>query len=86
MTGRLLLEIACPSHGFERFSIKLLKRYNIPSKDISLQFSKLKPEEISRIYVGRDVTRKEIRRFFDDYFSRTGTRDTLLTMRITGMI
>ncbi len=82
-TYRILLEIACPKHGFERFSIKIMKRYNMPSKEISPRFNKLKPDEISRLYVGRDVTNREIRRFFDNYFSRTGMDEIILDMRIT---
>jgi len=82
-TYRVLLEVACPKHGFERYSIKILQRYNLPSKEISPRFNKLKPDEISRLYVGRDVTRKEIRRFFNSYFSRTGMREMILDMRIT---
>jgi len=79
----MLLEVACPKHGFERFSIKILRRYNIPSKDITPRFSKLKPNEINRVYVGRNVTKKEIERFFNDHFSRIGMREMILTMRIT---
>lgn len=81
-TYRVLLEIACPKHGFERFSIKVLKRYNMPSKEISPCFNKLKPDELSKLYVGRNVTNKEIKRFFDNYFSRTGKSEMILNMTI----
>lgn len=80
---RILLEVASPKHGFERYSIKILKKYNIPSKDITPRFSKLKPNEINRLYVGRNVTKKEIERFFDNYFSRIGMREMILKMKIT---
>lgn len=54
----------------------------MPSKNITPRFSKLKPQEMSRVYVGRDVTQKEIQRFFNEYFSRTGTKDEILNMKI----
>jgi len=83
---RMLLEVSCPKHGFERYSIKILKKYNIPSKDIAPRFSKLKPKEISRLYVGRDVTKKEIEVFVNDYFSQIGMREMILKMRIPKII
>ncbi|MGD8565575.1 MAG: hypothetical protein PVF96_04425 [Candidatus Bathyarchaeota archaeon] len=79
---RVNLEIACPRHGFERYSIKVLKRFNMPSKNITPRFSKLRPQEMSRLYVGRDVTQKEIKRFFNDYFLRTGMKEAVLKMKI----
>jgi hypothetical protein len=55
----------------------------MPSKEISPRFNKLKPDEMSRLYVGRDVTKKEIRRFFDNYFSRTGMSEMILNLRVS---
>jgi hypothetical protein len=78
---RVHLEIACPKHGFEKFSIKVLKRYNIPAKEITPRFQKLKADEIKCLYIGRDVTKREIKTFFDDYFSLKG-EDILQKMQI----
>ncbi|MDH5483367.1 MAG: hypothetical protein OEY22_10920 [Candidatus Bathyarchaeota archaeon] len=80
--SRILLEVGCPRHGFERFSIKVVKRYNIPSKDILPNFRKLKPDQITQLYVGRNVTEREIQRFLSDYLSRTGMNEILLNMRM----
>ena len=79
---RILLEVACPKHGFERFSIKVVKRYNIPSRDIRPRFRKLKPDEISQLYVGRNVSDKEIKKFVNDYLSRVGIGEIILKMTI----
>jgi len=85
--SRILLEIACPKHGFERFSIKVIKRYNIPSKDIIPQLSrKLKPSRVNRLYVGRNVTEKEIKRFIVDYLSKEGTWKMVLNMKLLNEI
>lgn len=78
---RILLEVACPKHGFERFSIKVVKRYNIPSKDIFPRPRKLKPSEISQLYVGRNVTDEEIKRFLNDYLFRIGMKEMILEMK-----
>lgn len=78
---RVMLEVACPQHGFERFSIKVVRRYNIPSKNISPRFGRRKHNEISQLHVGRNVTEKEIRRFLDAYLSRTGLREMILEMK-----
>jgi len=79
--SNILLEVACPKHGFERFSIKVVKRYNIPSKDIRAHFRKLKYDEITQLYVGRKVTNKEIKKFVNDYLSRVGMREMILKMK-----
>lgn len=85
--SRILLEIACPKHGFERLSIKVIKRYNIPSKDIiPLLSRKLKPSRVSRLYVGRNVTEKEIKRFIVDYLSKEGTWKMVLNMKLLNEI
>jgi len=80
--NRILLEVACPKHGFERFSIKVVKRYNIPSTDIRPAFGKFKPKEISQLYVGRNVTDKEIEKFVNDYLSKVGMGEIILRMTI----
>jgi len=80
--NRILFEVACPKHGFERFSIKVVKRYNIPSTDIRPRFRKLKPKEICQLYVGRNVTDKEIKKFLNDYLSRVGVEEIMLKMTI----
>jgi len=80
--NRILVEVACPKHGFERFSIKVVKRYNIPSTDIRPRFGKLKPKEISQLYVGRNVSDKEIKKFVNDYLSRVGIGGIILKMTI----
>jgi len=85
--SRILLEIACPPHGFQRFSIKVIKRYNIPSKDIIPHLSrKLKPSKVNRLYIGRNVTEKEIKRFIVDYLSKEGTWKMVLDMKLLNEI
>lgn len=79
---RILLEVGCPKHGFERYSIKIVTRYNIPSKGILPHFRKLKPDQITQLYIGRDVTEREIERFVNDYLSRTGMTAMILTMKL----
>jgi hypothetical protein len=79
---RILLEVGCPKHGFERYSIKIVTRYNIPSKDILPHFRKLQPDQITQVYVGRDVTEREIERFVSDYLTRSGMNQMILTMKL----
>lgn len=80
---RVLLEVTCPKHGLERFSIKVAKKYNIPSKHIVPRSRrKPKPGGISRLYIGRSVTEEEIKRFVVDYLSKEGVWKTVLSMRV----
>jgi len=62
--GSLWIEAKCNQHGFERFKIKIIKKFNMPSDEISPRFrSRPKPGELSCLLVGRDVSTQEIEKY-----------------------
>jgi len=80
-----IIEMKCPAHGFERFRIKITRRYNIPSHCIEPKFiSRPTQGEIRQILVGRDIEKGEIREFLDDYFRNKGVSHLILGIRAIG--
>lgn len=78
----LIVELSCPQHGFERFRIKVVKRFNMHANEIKPRFrSRPKAGGLRCVYVGRDVTEKEIRNYLIDHFRRRGLWERILTMQ-----
>jgi hypothetical protein len=77
------VEILCNKHGFERFRVKIVKRFNMPSNIIMPELSQ-RPSigEIKCIYVGRGITNKEVERFLLDYFREKGMLERIVKMRM----
>jgi len=78
----LLVEFACPEHGLERFTVKIVKRFNIPPNKISPKFRKKPKPELSCIIVGRNVKEIEIRNFFENYLRESGLWERVINLRI----
>lgn len=74
----------CPEHGLERFKIKVVKRFNMRAEMIQPKLrSRPKPGGLSCIYVGRNVSEREIRKYLIDYFRGKGVWERVLTMKFT---
>lgn len=72
----------CPQHGLERFKIKVIKRFNMPPETLQPKSrSRPKPGGLSYVYVGRNVSEREIRKYLIDYFRKRGLRENILTMQ-----
>ena len=80
----ILIEVKCPQHGFERFRVKIIKRFNIASNKIMpKERSKPKHGEISRLYVGRNVNYSEVKNYLINYFRERGMLEKIVRMRIS---
>jgi hypothetical protein len=77
------VEILCNKHGFERFRVKIVKRFNMPSNIIIPELSQ-RPTigEIKCIYVGRDISNKEVEKFLLNYFREKDMLERIVKMRI----
>jgi len=77
------VEILCNKHGFERFRIKIVKRFNMPSNMIVPELSQ-RPTigEIKCIYVGRDISNKEVEKFLLNYFREKGMLERIVKMHM----
>jgi len=77
------VEMFCSKHGFERFSVKIVKRFNMPSNMIVPKLTR-RPTigEIKCIYVGRDISNKEVEKFLVKYFQEKGMSEKIVKMRM----
>jgi len=77
------VEILCNKHGFERFRVKIVKRFNMPSNIIMPELSQ-RPSigKIKCIYVGRGISNKEVERFLLDYFREKGMLERIVKMHM----
>jgi hypothetical protein len=80
----ILIEVKCPQHGFERFRVKIIKRFNITyNKIMPKERSKSKHGEISRLYIGRNVSYNEAKNYLINYFHDRGMLEKIVRMRIS---
>jgi len=77
----LLVELACPKHGLERFTIKVIRRFNISPNEIMPKFRTKPKPELSGIVVGRNVNEKEVQKFLENYFREKGLWERVLTLK-----
>ena len=75
------VELACPEHGLERFTVKVVRRFNISPDEIMPKFRTKPKPELSRIVVGRDVNEGEIQRFLENYLREKGLWERVLSLR-----
>lgn len=77
------VEIICNKHGLERFRVKIIKRFNMPSTMIVPELSQ-RPTigEIKCIYVGRDISNKEVEKFLVNYFLEKGMLERIVKMHM----
>lgn len=72
----------CPKHGLERFRVKIVRRFNIYADEIQPKFrSRPKSGGLSCLYVGRDVTEREMRNFLVEHFRKRGLWERILSMQ-----
>ena len=77
------VEMRCNKHGFERFRIKIVRKFNMPPNIIVPELSR-RPTvgEIKCIYVGRGVSNKEVEQYLVDYFRQKGMLEKIVNMRL----
>lgn len=79
----ILIEMSCPRHGFERFKVRIIKRFNIASSEIMPKLrSKPVRGELSSLYVGRNVSYGEVKDYLIDYFREKGMLEGIVRMKL----
>ena len=78
----ILVEVNCPEHGFERFKIKVVKKFNVRRKLIAPLFRTRPKHELSGIIIGKDVEYREVREYLMKYFRETGMYEKILRIKI----
>ena len=78
----IMVEMSCPEHGFERFKIKVIKKYNVNKELIEPKFRTKPRHELAGVIVGKDVNQYEVRRYLVEYFREAGMMDKILSMKM----
>lgn len=77
----LLVELICPKHGLERYTVKVIKRFNISPNEIMPKFRTKPKPELSGIIIGRNVNEREVRKFFENYLREKGLWERVLSLK-----
>jgi len=79
----LLVEVNHPEYGLERYKIKIIRRFNVPTTTLKPVIKKrLSEEQLSRLIVGRGVSEKEIIDYVIEHFKKRGIWERILMMKI----
>ena len=78
----VFVEMMCPNHGFERFKIKVIRKYNIKKNEIIFKFRSRPVREISCLIIGREVNESEVRNQVQEYFRRKGLWENVVFFKI----
>jgi hypothetical protein len=77
----ILIEMRCPRHGFERFRVKLIKRFNITSDEIVPKLRrKPAPDDVCLLYVGRNVSYDQAKNYLMSYYRERGMLEEIVRM------
>jgi hypothetical protein len=80
---KILIEAKCPTHGLERFKIKIIKKYNVKADTIAPIFrTKPKAGELSCLIIGRNIKYNDVKDYLITYLHETGLIDSIITMKI----
>lgn len=72
----------CPKHGLERFRVKVIRKYNLPADKIKTRFRSKPNPSISRLYIGRDISKKEARKHLIEYFRKKQMLENIVKLQI----
>lgn len=76
------IELKCPTHGFERFKVKVVKKYNIKPDQITPKFRTRPKYELSSLIIGRNVQYNQLTDYLTKYFNETGLMESVLSIRL----
>lgn len=78
----LWIEVSCPKHGFERFKVKIIRKYNVAKRLIVPTFRTRPKYELSGIVIGRSVEYDDVKEYLIKYFRETGMIERILSIRM----
>lgn len=66
----------------ERYKIKIIKKYNIASENISLQFRTRPRYEVSSVVIGRNVSYERAREYLLQHLNDLAISNGLMSIRL----
>jgi len=78
---RLYVEVLRTPNNFERFKIKVIKKFNVPSKSFKAIYGKRR-KNLKAFVVGRGLNEEDILQYISEYIKREGLWQKIITMRL----
>jgi len=79
----VVVELICPEHGFERFKIKVIRKYNIPKRSIAVKVKNRPfPGEIDSLIIGRAVSDRDVQEYLRNYLYEVGLWSRVVAIKI----
>ncbi len=78
----LNIELKCPDQGLERYTVKVKRRFNIPSDEIQPHFRSRPTYELSCVLVGRDVDETQVQSYIINYLREKGLYERLIKFKM----
>jgi len=73
----------CPEHGLERFSIKIVKRFNMKNDVIVPKFrNRPTVGDLSCLLVGRNVDETHVKNYLNEYFRKKGLLEAVVRIKL----
>jgi len=79
----ILVELKCPQHGFERFRVKIVRKFNMASNKIMPRtISKPTEGELNLIYIGRNVNYEDVKKYLINYLDQKGMLEKIVRIQM----
>ena len=78
----LMIETNCPQYGMERYKIKIIKKYNINSEEISPKYRTRPHHELSGIVIGKNISYETARDYVTRYLNESMQLNTVMSIRL----
>lgn len=79
----IYVEMRCPEHGYERFKIKVIRKYNVAPNAIQPKFRSKPRPDLSGVIIGRSVDEVEVQDYLVKYYRESGLINSIISMRLT---
>jgi hypothetical protein len=78
----LMVELACPEHGMERYKIKIIKKYNIKPEEIVPKYRTRPRTELSGIIIGKNISYETARDYVLRYLNESARETMIMSIRL----
>lgn len=83
LMAHIFIEMRCPEHGYERFKIKVIRKYNVSPNAIQPKFRTKPKPDLSGVIIGRSVNETEVTDYLVRYYRESGVINSIISMRLT---
>lgn len=78
----LLVETNCPGHGIERYTVKIIKKYNISPEKIVPKYRTRPSHELSGIVIGKNISYETAKEYLKQYLNESAGLNDVMSIRL----